>query len=83
MAYSPSQTWEDGRMVARATETNRHRVLPDGTEIGQDEEGEATATRPYKAPTPTKSAANRKAVSATDADTENKAVTRSTRKRAS
>lgn len=54
MAQSPSQTWENGVLVTRNTETNRWRILPDGTEVGETEEAEATATRDYKAPVPTK-----------------------------
>ena len=54
MANRPSQKWEDGRLVERAIETNRWRVLPDGTEVGETEEAEAKATRDYKAPVPTK-----------------------------
>lgn len=54
MATSPSQKWEDGRLIERAVETNRWRVLPDGTEIGEDEEAEAKATQEYKPPVPTK-----------------------------
>jgi hypothetical protein len=81
MANSPSQQWEDGRMVSRAIETNRHRVLPDGTEVGEKDEIEATTAKPYKVPTATKSAANRKAMESDQA--ENKAVARSSRKRAS
>lgn len=33
MANSPSETWENGRKVARAMETNRWKVLPDGTPV--------------------------------------------------
>jgi hypothetical protein len=54
MVQSPSKKWEDGRLVERAVETNRWRVLPDGTETGEVEEVEPKATRPYKAPVPTK-----------------------------
>lgn len=54
MAQSPSQTWENGVLVTRNAETNRWRVLPDGTEVGEAEEVEAKATRDYKAPVPTK-----------------------------
>jgi hypothetical protein len=71
MATSPSQKWENGVMVERAIETNRWRVLPDGTEVGEDEEVEATATKPYKAPVPTKMVAA--------AEVEDKAVKASAR----
>jgi hypothetical protein len=54
MATSPSETWEDGRLVTRAVETNRWRILPDGTEVGETEEADAKATREYKTPVPTK-----------------------------
>lgn len=54
MAQRPSQTWENGVLVERATETNRWRVLPDGTEVGETEEAEAKATQDYKAPVATK-----------------------------
>lgn len=54
MATSPSQKWENGVLVERAIETNRWRVMPDGTEIGEKEEVEAKATRPYKKPVATK-----------------------------
>ena len=66
MANSPSQKWENGVMVSRAAETNRWRVLPDGTEVGEADEVEPKATRDYKTPVPTKM------VSADS--TENKAV---------
>lgn len=51
---SPSKRFEDGVLVERAIETNRWRVLPDGTETGEADEVEPKATRPYKAPVPTK-----------------------------
>lgn len=70
MAHAASQKWENGVLVERAIETNRHRILPDGTEIGEKEEITPTAAKPYKTPTPTKSAANRKAIQSS----ENKAV---------
>lgn len=54
MANSPSQRWENGVLVERAIETNRWRVLPDGTEVGEDEEVEPKATKKYKAPVATK-----------------------------
>lgn len=54
MATSPSQKWENGVLVERAVETNRWRVLPDGTEVGETEEVEAKATRDYKKPVATK-----------------------------
>jgi hypothetical protein len=72
MATSPSQKWEDGRLVERAIETNRWRILPDGTEVSETEEVEAKATRDYKAPVPTKQMSTE--------DVENKAVKRTARK---
>lgn len=74
MATSPSETWEDGRLVTRNVETNRWRILPDGTEVGETDEVDPKATRDYKAPVPTKMMAAAKA--------ENKAVktTKATKK---
>lgn len=66
MAQAASQKWENGVLVERAIETNRHRVLPDGTEVGEKEEVEATTAKPYKIPVPTKQKAVQSA--------ENKAV---------
>jgi hypothetical protein len=37
MANSPSQKWEDGRLVERAIETNRWKILPDGTAVGEED----------------------------------------------
>lgn len=71
MANSPSQHWENGRMVSRGIETNRWRILSDGTKVADAEDVEATTAKPYKAPTPTKGA---KAV--TSAAAENKSVSR-------
>jgi hypothetical protein len=42
MATSPSQRWENGVMVERAIETNRWKILPDGTEVGESEEETVT-----------------------------------------
>lgn len=61
MVHSPSKRWENGVLVERAIST----VSDD-----EAEEVEPKATRPYKAPVPTKSAANRKRVDSA----ENKAV---------
>lgn len=44
MATSPSQRWENGVLVERAIETNRWKILPDGTLV--DEEAEAKAVKP-------------------------------------
>jgi hypothetical protein len=38
MAQSPSQRWENGVLVERAIETNRWKILPDGTAVGEEEE---------------------------------------------
>lgn len=59
MASSPSQKWEDGRLVERAISTN----VPGEP---QGDEDDAQATKPYKAPVATKSAANRKAVTSAE-----------------
>lgn len=48
MATSPSQKWENGVLVERAIETNRWKVLPDGTLVGE-EETEAKAVKPAQA----------------------------------
>lgn len=45
MAKSPSERWENGVLVERAIETNRWKVLPDGTPVGE-EEAEAKAVKP-------------------------------------
>lgn len=39
MANSPSQKWENGVMVERAIESNRWKILPDGSMVETDEEG--------------------------------------------
>lgn len=44
MATSPSEKWEKGVLVERAIETNRWKVLPDGTPV--EEEAEAKAVKP-------------------------------------
>ena len=74
MAYSPSEKWENGVMVSRAAETNRWRVQPDGTEVGEVDEVEPKATRPYKTPVPTKmvGAAENKAVSTASTTTKSR-----------
>ena len=46
MANSPSQKWENGKLVERAIETNRWKVNPDGTPVGEPEEAEAKAVAP-------------------------------------
>ena len=38
MANSPSEKWENGVLVERAIETNRWKILPDGTTVGEEEE---------------------------------------------
>lgn len=48
MANSPSQKWEDGVLVERAIETNRWKILPDGTKVEIDE-AEAKAVTASKA----------------------------------
>jgi hypothetical protein len=63
MVHSPSKKWEDGVLVERAIATD---FDPDA----EADEVEPKATRPYKAPVPTMSAANRKRVESA----ENKAV---------
>lgn len=77
-----SQRWENGVLVERAIETNRWRVLPDGTEVAEKEEVEAAATQPYKTPVPTKQkaeeAAKAKAIEASE--TEDKSVKRAAKK---
>lgn len=62
MANSPSETWENGVLVARAAETNRWKILPDGTMVGED--AAAVEPEPVKA--------TKKAVSSAKA--ENKSV---------
>jgi hypothetical protein len=63
MVHSPSKRWEDGKLVERAIST----IYDEDAEA---DEVEPKATRPYKAPVPTMSAANRKRVESA----ENKAV---------
>jgi hypothetical protein len=63
MVHSPSKKWEDGVLVERAISTVHD-------EDAEADEIEPQATKPYKAPTPTLSAANRKRVESA----ENKAV---------
>lgn len=48
MADSPSQKWENGVLVERAIETNRWKILPDGTAVEVDD-AEAKAVSPTKA----------------------------------
>lgn len=62
MVHSPSKRWENGVLIERA-------VDPD-FEPDDADEVEPQATKPYKTPTPTLSAANRKRVESA----ENKAV---------
>lgn len=38
MATSPSQKWKDGVLVERAIETNRWKVKPDGSPVGEEAE---------------------------------------------
>jgi hypothetical protein len=45
MATSPSQRWENGVLKERAIETNRWKILPDGTAV-ETEETEAKAVAP-------------------------------------
>jgi hypothetical protein len=42
MAHSPSEKWEDGVLVERAIETNRWKVNPDGTAVGEEEKESTT-----------------------------------------
>lgn len=72
MAYAASQTWENGVMVERAKETNRHRVLPDGTVVGEDIDF-TPEPKAYKTPTPR----HLKMV----AEAENKAVKKAAKKK--
>jgi hypothetical protein len=58
MATSPSQRWENGVMVERAIETNRWKVLPDGTAV--EEEAEAKAVAPAKTENKSVKAASKK-----------------------
>lgn len=43
MANSPSQKWENGVLVERAIETNRWKILPDGTKVEVDDDAEGKA----------------------------------------
>lgn len=43
MANSPSQKWDNGVLVERAIETNRWKILPDGTAVEVDAEGKAVS----------------------------------------
>jgi hypothetical protein len=63
MVHSPSHRWENGVLAERAISTIHD-------EDAEADEVEPQATKPYKAPVPTKSAANRKRVESA----ENKAV---------
>lgn len=52
MANSPSERWENGKMVERAIETNRWKVQADGTVVDtatEEEETEAKAVSKTKA----------------------------------
>lgn len=49
MATSPSQRWENGVMVERAIETNRWKVLPDGTMVEAEGEAETKAVESAQA----------------------------------
>lgn len=82
MANRPSEKWEDGKLVERAIETNRWRVLPDGTEVGEKESVESQETRPYKEPEQKFDVKGKAVRSST---TENKAVkaTKTTAKKSS
>jgi hypothetical protein len=59
MATSPSQRWENGVMVERAIETNRWKILPDGTAV-EGEEAEAKAVAPAQAENKSVKAASKK-----------------------
>ena len=59
MANSPSHKWENGVLVERAIETNRWKVLPDGTPVG-GEEAEAKAVAPAQAENKSVKAATKK-----------------------
>lgn len=77
MAHAASQTWENGVMVERAKETNRWRVLPDGTKLAEEEDFTPPA-RTYKTPVPSRfGPTGEKAVQTA----ENKAVTAVTDKK--
>lgn len=43
MANSASHRWEDGVLVERAIETNRWKILPDGTAV--EDTGDETTTK--------------------------------------
>ena len=49
MANSPSQKWENGVMVERAIETNRWKILPDGTPVEADEDVDTKAVESSEA----------------------------------
>lgn len=49
MANSPSHRWEDGRLVERAIETNRWKVLPDGAPVEPADDAETKAVTADKA----------------------------------
>lgn len=49
MANSPSHRWENGVLAERAIETNRWKILPDGSAVEvTDEEAEAKAVSSAK-----------------------------------
>lgn len=65
-------------MVERAKETNRWRILPDGTEVAEEQDF-TPRPRTYKTPVPTThSPEDRKQVAS--ASTENKAVKKTKKK---
>jgi hypothetical protein len=59
MATSPSQRWENGVMVERAIETNRWKILPDGTAV-ESEDAEGKAVAPAQAENKSVKAASKK-----------------------
>jgi hypothetical protein len=49
MANSPSEKWENGVMVERAIETNRWKILADGTMVEADDDPAVKAVESTKA----------------------------------
>lgn len=54
MANSPSHRWEDGVLVERAIETNRWKILPDGSTVEDTGDDEQPTSRGRKAVTSAK-----------------------------
>lgn len=61
MANSPSHKWENGVLVERAIETNRWKILPDGSPVeGEEAETKAKAIVPAQAENKSVKAASKK-----------------------